>query len=167
MLEKKEKYYTEMSNTITTFNEKNDAPLFNANIREAIVIFMMEDEEESITDANTVTADAFSHTSSSQRENVDAVFTIEKLYKSENLVNTINDLTINDAGYELNKAIASDSQGDLTRKQTQLPKIATSLTQLLTLAMRYWTKKYLDARPSEKFLSIPLWRTQFYWRHRR
>ena len=46
MLEKKEKYYTEMSNTITTFNEKNDAPLFNANIREAIVIVMMEDEEE-------------------------------------------------------------------------------------------------------------------------
>ena len=64
MLEKKEKYYTEMSNTITNFNDKNDAPLFNTNIREAIVIFMMEDEEESITDVNTVTADAFSHTSS-------------------------------------------------------------------------------------------------------
>ena len=33
MLEKKGEYYTELSNTITTFNDNNDAPLFNANIQ--------------------------------------------------------------------------------------------------------------------------------------
>ena len=43
MLEKKGKYYTELSNTITTFNDNNDAPLSNANIQEGIVKFMMED----------------------------------------------------------------------------------------------------------------------------
>ena len=40
---------------------------------------MIEDEEESITDYNNVTADAFSHASSSQRENSNMIFTSEKL----------------------------------------------------------------------------------------
>ena len=70
---------------------------------------MIEDEEESITDANNVTADAFSHASSLQREKADAIFTREKLDKSDELVEAINNLTINDAKYELNKATTSDS----------------------------------------------------------
>ena len=41
-------------------------------ILEVILKVMMEDEDESITDSNNVTADAFSHASSSQRENLDA-----------------------------------------------------------------------------------------------
>ena len=32
MLKRKEKYYTELSNTITTYNENNNAPLSNKNI---------------------------------------------------------------------------------------------------------------------------------------
>ena len=35
----------ELSNTITTFNNNNDTPLFNAKIREAILKVMMKDEE--------------------------------------------------------------------------------------------------------------------------
>ena len=73
----------------------------------------MEDEEESIMDTNNGTADVFSHASSSQRENVDAAFTSEKLDKLDNLVDTINNLTIKDAGYELNKYTVSGAQGDL------------------------------------------------------
>ena len=46
--------------------------------------------------------------------NMDAIFTSEKLDKSGELVNAINNLAINNTGYELNKATASDSQGDLT-----------------------------------------------------
>ena len=74
----------------------------------------MEDEEESMADAKNVIADAFSHVSSSHRENTDAIFTCEKLDISDKLVNAINNLTINDTIYELNKGTVSDAQGDLT-----------------------------------------------------
>ena len=61
----KEKYFTELINTITTFNDNNNTPLSNMNMWDDILKVVMEDEEESITDANNVTADAFSHASSS------------------------------------------------------------------------------------------------------
>ena len=46
MLEKKERYFTELSNNITNFNDNNNAPLSDVNIGEAILKVMMEDEEE-------------------------------------------------------------------------------------------------------------------------
>ena len=61
MLEKKGKYYTELSNTVTTFNENNDGTLSSVNIREAIMKVMMEYGEESIMDSNNVPADTFSY----------------------------------------------------------------------------------------------------------
>ena len=51
ILEKKGKYYTEMSNTIPTFNDNNNKSLSNVNIQEAILKVIIEHEEESITDA--------------------------------------------------------------------------------------------------------------------
>ena len=73
-------------------------------------------EEESITDAKNVTADAFSHASNEHRENANTTFTSEKLDKSDELVDTVNNLTINDAEYyEPNTETASDAQGNLTR----------------------------------------------------
>ena len=65
MLEKKENYYVELSNTIINFNGNRYTKLPNVNIREAILKVMRKYEEESITDANNVTVDAFSHASSS------------------------------------------------------------------------------------------------------
>ena len=56
-------------------------------------------EEESIADANNVTADTFSHASNTQRDNANAVFTSEKLDNSDDLVDAIKNLTINDAEY--------------------------------------------------------------------
>ena len=41
MLEKKENYYTELSNTIKTFNDNNNTPLSNVRILEAILRVMM------------------------------------------------------------------------------------------------------------------------------
>ena len=64
-------------------------------------------------DSNNVTADAFSHESSSQREILNAVFTSEKLDKLDKLVDAIIDMTINNAIYELSTTTASDAQGDL------------------------------------------------------
>ena len=77
---------------------------------------MMEDEEKPITDASNVTADTFSHASSSQIENLDATFTCENIEKSDELVNAINNLIMNDDGYELNTVKASDTQDNLMRK---------------------------------------------------
>ena len=40
-IDKKENYYTELSNTITTFNYKSYTPLSNMNIQETIMKFIM------------------------------------------------------------------------------------------------------------------------------
>ena len=72
-------------------------------------------EVESLTDANNITADAFSHVYSSKRENTNMVFTTEELEKLEKLVGAVNNLTINDAKYnESNTATVNDAQVNLT-----------------------------------------------------
>ena len=102
-----------MLNTITYYNDRNNTPLFDANIRKALRKFM---EEESIADSNNFTAYTFSHTSSTQRDNANTIFTSEKLDKSDDLVEAVKKLKINDSGcYESNTATASDAQGYLTR----------------------------------------------------
>ena len=50
-------------------------------------------------DSNNVTADAFNHVSILQRENANTIFTSEKLDKLDELVDAVNKLTINNAGY--------------------------------------------------------------------
>ena len=114
MLEKKENYHTELSDIITIFNDNKNTLLSSMNILKAIFKVIIENEEESITEANNVSYDAFSYASSSYRENPNAIFTSEKLEKLDELVDAINNLTINNTGYELNTATASDAQGDLT-----------------------------------------------------
>ena len=56
-------------------------------------------KEESVLDANNVTADTFYHTSNTQRDNANSIFTSEKLVKSDKMADTLKDLTINDAKY--------------------------------------------------------------------
>ena len=70
------KYYTEMLRTITDYNDRNDAPLLNDKIQEAINKLIEEEY-----DFHNVTADTFSHTSNIQRDNTNAIFTSEKLDK--------------------------------------------------------------------------------------
>ena len=73
-------------------------------------------KEESILDTHTVTADKFGHTSNTQRENANAIFTSEKLDKSDDMEDALKGLAINDAAYyESNSATVSDAQGDPTR----------------------------------------------------
>ena len=113
MTNSKDKYYTEMCNTLTNYNDCNNTPLSNANILEALCKVM---EEESIMDANNVTTNTFSHASNAQRENANAIFKSEKLDKSDDLVYALNNLTIDDAKYyELKTETTSEAQGDLTR----------------------------------------------------
>ena len=73
-------------------------------------------EEESLTDANNVTADTLSHASNAKKENPNAIFTSENLNKLGELVNTVKNLTINDAKYyESDAGTVSEAQIDLTR----------------------------------------------------
>ena len=48
--------------------------------------------------------------SSSQRENLNAIFASEKLEKLDNIVSAVANITINDVGYEFNRETASDAQ---------------------------------------------------------
>ena len=90
-------------------------------------------EEESIMDTNNITADTFSHASSAQRGNSNAIFTSEKLDKLDELVDSVKNLTINNAKYyEKNAVTASDAKGNLTRN----PKTVTRSRN------RYFKQKY-------------------------
>ena len=112
MATSRDRYYTEMFKTLTDYNDRENTPLSNSSIREEISKVM---EEESISDANNVTADTFSHTPNTQKQNTNAIFISEKLDKSDELVDEVNNLKINDAKYyKSNTAITSDAQGDLT-----------------------------------------------------
>ena len=65
-------------------------------------------------DTNNVTADTLIQTSNTQKYNANTIFTSEKLDKSDDLLDTVNNLTINNAEYyESNTAITSGAQGDL------------------------------------------------------
>ena len=52
-------------------------------------------DEELISDDNNITAYAFGHTSNTQRENTNAIFTSEKQDKSDILEDRLKYLTIN------------------------------------------------------------------------
>ena len=73
-------------------------------------------DEESISDANNVTADTFRHTPITKIDNTSAMIKNEKLDKLDDLADTLKDLTINDNKYYASNSVtASDAQGDLTR----------------------------------------------------
>ena len=87
-----DKYYKELLRTITDFNNRNDVPLFNEKIQEAIHNFIAEEELDThnITlNARNVTAYNFSQTYNTQIENANAILTSENIYKSDR-VDSIN-----------------------------------------------------------------------------
>ena len=69
--------------TITDYNYRNDGPLLNDKIQEAIhkVIAEEESDDHNITsDSHIVNADDFSQMPNTQRENENAILINEKLY---------------------------------------------------------------------------------------
>ena len=105
-------------------------------------------EQESISDANNVTADAFSRAPSVQRENASAIFKSEKLDKLDELVDAVNNLTINYSKYyESNTATASDAQGNLTSD----PETVThTINGLFNKNYRVAGLQYTCAAPANK-----------------
>ena len=62
---------------------------------------------------NSVTAETFSHTSNTQRDNANTIFINEKLDKLDELADILKDLIINNAKYYVsNSSTASEAQGD-------------------------------------------------------
>ena len=90
-------------------------------------------EEESIADYNNVTANIFSNASNTNRKNANRIFRSEKIDKSDELVDSVNNLTTNDAEcYESKTATTGNAQVNLNAIQKHL----------LTLATEIWNKNY-------------------------
>ena len=85
-----------MFKTLTDYNDCNNMRLSNEKIQEAMRKVI---EQESISDSNNINADTFSHVSNKKGKNANSIFTNEKLDKSGELVDTVNNFTINDAKY--------------------------------------------------------------------
>ena len=121
----RDKYYTELFRTMTYFNNWRNAPFSNKNIWDAIhrVIAEQESDANYITSySHNLTVDTFSQTSNTQRENKNTILTSEKRYKLDALAETLNGLTVNDAGYyESDSANENDAKGNLASN----PKITT------------------------------------------
>ena len=121
-----------MYRILTYYNDLNNAPLLNGKIQETVHKFL---DEESISDANNVTADIFSHTSNTQRENTNAIFTSEKIDTLGDLTETLNDLTINDTEYYVsNSATTNDVKVILHAIQRQLLTLVMGRERLRTLS---------------------------------
>ena len=106
-------------------------------------------------DANNVNTDGFSHASSSKRENTDAILTSENLDKSDELVNVINDLKMNDSRYELNKATSIDAQGNLmsnTYTVTHTSNYPDTVTHNIN---KIWDQKLLSGRTIGEVSVLP------------
>ena len=77
MADSRYKYYTELLRAITHFNNPNNAPLTNENIREVINKVIAEEE----LDAHNVTAGTFIQMSNTQGDNANTILKSEKLDK--------------------------------------------------------------------------------------
>ena len=90
-------------------------------------------------DANNVISDTFSLVISPQREILNAIFLGEKLWNWNNLVNAVANITINEVGYELNTATASDAQVEFASnldKSTHTRNVITHQTLLSIQTIR-------------------------------
>ena len=121
----KRKYYRKMLETLVDYNDRNNAPLSNENLQQAISTVVAETEagkRNIILDANNVAMDTFCQspiTTNTQGENANAVLTSERLNNLDALEETLKYLKINDAGYY--NSDKNDAEGDPKSN----PKLAT------------------------------------------
>ena len=141
MATSRDKYYKEMLNTLTDYNDRNNTALSDSNIQESIRKVI---EEESIGGSSNVTAYTFGHAFNTQRQNSNAVFTSEKLDKSDKLVDAVNNLTINDAEYyESNAVTTSGAQGYLTRNPETITHTSNGDETVTHTSNSYFGQKLL------------------------
>ena len=133
----KENYYTELCNNKTNFNDNKNTPLSSVSIQESTLRVMIKYREGEITDDKNVTSDMCILASSSQRENSNVIFAIEKLENSGHLVDALENMTINDIGYELNTETASETQVKFVSNPDKI--IHTSNKYTHQKMLRSWT----------------------------
>ena len=160
----------EIFKTLTYYNDRNNTAWSDEKTWEEIPKVI---EDESIGDANNVTADTFIHTPNTQRNNSNAIFKGEKLDKLDKLSDAVKDLTINNTKYyESNTANASDAQGDHTHNPETVTNTMNGNETVIHTNNRSFQKNYWVTVPS---LSSS-WRwtqvltrglRQLYWHHRR
>ena len=147
MVTSREEYYTKMYDTIINYNDRNDAPFSNEKTQQAIHEVIVEEEfyAHNITfDDHNVNADTFSQTTNTQRDNPNTILTSEKLDKLDALSETLNKLTINDAGYyELDSANADDATGDTASDPKTVTHISGGNKRKVTGASKGYLKQNL------------------------
>ena len=93
MATQRDKYYTKMYETLVDYNDRNDAPLFNEKIQQAILKVISEEESDARninSDVHNLTMDTFCQTPvtpNTQGENENAILTSETLNNSDALEN--------------------------------------------------------------------------------
>ena len=91
-----------MYETLVDYNDRNDAPLSNENILKAMHKVIAEEESDALNitlDAHNITADTFFQTPATpntQVDNINKIFTSERLNNSDALAKMLKLLTIND-----------------------------------------------------------------------
>ena len=96
-----------------------------------------------MTDDNNVIADTFSHAPNAQRENANAIFTSENLDKSDELIDAVKNLKINDAEYyESKTATENDAQGGLTRNPETETHTSNGNETVTHISKRDFEKNY-------------------------
>ena len=91
------------------------------------------------------------------------IFTSEKLDKSDNLVDLLHSLKINnDVYYEYSKATTSNAQDDLTLN----PKIVTHTSNRI-FKQKVLSNQTIPVVPSERTQGLTKVLRQLYWRHGR
>ena len=89
--------------------------------------------------------DNFSHIPNTKRENTNAIFTSEKIDKSDKLVATLKDLTINDAEYNVsNSATVDDAKGDPTSNLTKVTHTSDGKGKVADTSNRSLQQKLLS-----------------------
>ena len=105
MANPRDKYYTQLYETLVYYNDRNNAPFSNENIRQAIRKIMAGKEMDACNitlDSHSVTVDILWKTIvilNTQGENENVILTRERLNNSDALVEILKGLTINNAGY--------------------------------------------------------------------
>ena len=94
----RDKYHTELLSTITYFNDRNGAPLFNQKILDAIHRVIVEEEVDA-HNFNVYISWKTPVPPNTQVENENTILTIQRLNNSGSLAEILKVLTINDAGY--------------------------------------------------------------------
>ena len=91
--------------------------------------------------------DTFSHTSNTQRESENTIFTSEKLDKLDDLEDSLNDLTINDTKYyESDTATANDARVNPTRNSKTFTHTSNGNETVTDTSNRYFEQKVLSNR---------------------